>query len=102
MQAAALTTLKADMMELAKRLDRSERDRDALHKKLFDAIEEKESSNRRLEAIGAAHESRITEMHCVIVELRKKLNAKQESAIVEENETEGSSKLDQRTVKIID
>lgn len=40
--------------------------------------------------ISAAHESRITEMHCVIAELSKKLRTKQENIIMEENEPDGS------------
>lgn len=80
-------------MELSARLQNSERERELMQKKLNEALEEKERSQRRLEAVGAAHESKITEMHCVIVELSKKLKNKQESAIMEEHEPEGSGKL---------
>lgn len=90
LQVAALSALKTEVMELSARLQHSERERESVQKKLNDALEEKERSQRRLEAIGSTHESRITEMHCVIVELSRKLKAKQESAIIEEHEPDGS------------
>lgn len=55
-----------------------------------DAIDEKERIQRRLESIGSSHESRMTEMHCVIVELNKKLKYQQENAILEDQEPDGS------------
>lgn len=71
------------------RLQKSELEKEALKCQLKQALEESVRSQHRLEAIGAAHESRITEMHCVIVELNKKLKAQQESAIMEEPEGSG-------------
>lgn len=94
---AALSALKTEVLELSGRLQHSERERESIQKKLNDALEEKERSQRRLEGIGAAHESRITEMHCVIVELSRKLKAKQESAIIEEHEPDGSGEYSIRT-----
>lgn len=92
---AALSALKTEVLELSTRLQNSERERDSIQKKLGDALEEKERSQRRLEAIASAHESRITEMHCVIVELSKKLKNQQDSAIIEEHEPDGSGKINQ-------
>lgn len=85
-----MSALKTEVLELSARLQNSERERDQMQRKLADAMEEKERSHRRLEAVSSAHESRITEMHCVIVELSKKLKNHQENAIMEEHETEGS------------
>lgn len=87
LQVAALSALKTEVLELSARLQNCERERDSIQKKFED---EKERSHRRLEAVSSAHESRITEMHCVIAELSKKLKNQQESAIIEERETEGS------------
>lgn len=78
------------MLELSARLQNSERERDVAQRKLTDALEERERSQRRLESIGATHESRITEMHCIIVELNRKLKTRQDNAIMEEHEPEGS------------
>ncbi|KAL5276751.1 MCC family protein [Megaselia abdita] len=55
-----------------------------------EAIEDKEQTFRRLEMMSNSHESRITEMHCVIAELSKKLRNKQDNVIMEETEVEGS------------
>lgn len=78
------------MLELSTRLQKSEQERDLIQKKLNEALVEKERSQRRLDSVGAAHESKITEMHCVIVELSKKLKNQQENAILEEQEPDGS------------
>lgn len=86
---AALSALNSDMMELKTRLQKAEIEREALKCQLHEALEERERAHRRLEAVGAAHESRITEMHCVIVELNKKLKAQQDNAIIEESEGSG-------------
>lgn len=90
MQVAALSALKTEVLELSARLQNSERERECMQRKLNEAIEEKERSQRRLESIGSAHESRITEMHCIIVELNKKLKSRQDNAIIEEHEPDGS------------
>lgn len=78
------------MVELSERLKISEQQRDLIQKRLNEALDDKERTQRRLESIGAAHESRITEMHCVIVELNKKLKYQQENAIIEDPEPDGS------------
>lgn len=85
-----MSALKTEVLELSARLQNSERERDVAQRKLTDAMEERERSQRRLESIGATHESRITEMHCIIVELNRKLKTRQDNAIMEEHEPEGS------------
>lgn len=90
---AALSALKTEVLELSARLQNAERDRECAHRKLVDAVEEKERAQRRLESIGGAHEARITEMHCIIVELNRKLKNQQNNAIMEEHEPEGSGKI---------
>lgn len=90
LQVAALSALQTEVIELSDRLKKSEHERDLIDKKLNDALDEKERTQRRLESIGAAHESRITEMHCVIVELNKKIKFQQENAILEDQEPDGS------------
>lgn len=57
---------------------------------MVEAMEEKDRAYRRLESIGSAHEARTTEMHCIIVELNRKLKSRMENAIMEEHEPEGS------------
>lgn len=93
LQVAALSALKTEVLELSARLQHSERDREIMQRKLNDANDEKERSQRRLDSVGAANESRITEMHCIIVELNKKLKSKNENAIIEEHEPDGSGWL---------
>lgn len=90
---AALSALQTEVLELSARLQNSEREREILQRKLNDAIDEKERAQRRLESVGSSHESRITEMHCIIVELSKKLKMRQDNAIMEECEPEGSGNL---------
>lgn len=87
---AALSSLNNDMIEMKTRLQKAELEKEALKCQLREALEESVRSQRRLEALGAAHESRITEMHCVIVELNKKLKVQQDSAIMEEPEGSGN------------
>lgn len=87
---AALSALETEVIELSERLKKSEQERDLAKKRLHEAIDEKERTQRRLESVGAVHESRITEMHCVIVELNKKLKFQQENAIIEDPEPDGS------------
>ncbi|XP_031620073.1 colorectal mutant cancer protein [Contarinia nasturtii] len=90
LQVAALSALETEVVELSERLKISEQQRDLIQKKLNEALDDKERTQRRLESIGSAHESRITEMHCVIVELNKKLKFQQENAIIEDQEPDGS------------
>jgi hypothetical protein len=90
---AALTALNTEVLELKKCLQKSEGDKEHLRGQLKEAYDERERGQRRLESIGAAHESRLTEMHCVIVELNRKLKMQQENAIMEEHEPDGSGEF---------
>lgn len=92
LQLAALSALKTEVLDLTSRLKNAERERDAMHRKMVEAVDEKERAQRRLESIGAAHEARTTEMHCIIVELNRKLKSRHENAIMEEHEPDGSGK----------
>ncbi|CAD7085102.1 unnamed protein product [Hermetia illucens] len=78
------------MEDLTQKLKELEHSNNELRKRLDEAVEEKQEAYCRLEVISVAHESRITEMHCVIAELSKKLRAKQDATIAEESEQEGS------------
>lgn len=90
---AALSALETEVVELSERLKISEQQRDLIQKRLNEALDDKERAQRRLESIGAAHESRITEMHCVIVELNKKLKYQQENAIIEDQEPDSGENI---------
>lgn len=90
MQVAALSALETEVLDLSKRLNDSEQERNSVQRKLNEALNDKERTQRRFESIEAVYESRITEMHCVIVELNKKLKYQQENSILEDQEPEGS------------
>lgn len=81
------------MIELRARLQKSDLEKEELKMQIRELFDEKDNTQRHLEAISQAHESRITEMHCVIVELNKKLKVQQDTAIIEETEPEGSGKF---------
>ncbi|EDW59244.1 colorectal mutant cancer protein isoform X2 [Drosophila virilis] len=74
--------LENRVRELSQRLQQAER-------QLAESNVERDMCHKRLEVVSQAHECRITEMHCVIAELSKKLRSKQEHIIVEEQEPEG-------------
>ncbi|XP_059218622.1 colorectal mutant cancer protein isoform X3 [Stomoxys calcitrans] len=82
--------LETKVRELTQRLQQAEEQRSSVQLQLEECSAEKDLCLRRLEVLSAAHECRITEMHCVIAELSKKLRNKQESTILEEQEPEGS------------
>ncbi|XP_060645866.1 colorectal mutant cancer protein isoform X1 [Drosophila nasuta] len=73
--------LENRVRELTQRLQQAER-------QLTESQTERDMCHKRLEVVSQAHECRITEMHCVIAELSKKLRSKQEHIIVEEQEPE--------------
>ncbi|EDV43061.2 uncharacterized protein Dana_GF16706, isoform A [Drosophila ananassae] len=75
--------LENRVRELTQRLQQAER-------QLSESNAEREMCHKRLEVVSQAHECRITEMHCVIAELSKKLRSKQDHIIVEEQEPDGS------------
>lgn len=83
------------MMELRARLQKSDIEKEELKIQLREYFDDKDNTQRHLEAISQQHESRITEMHCVIVELNKKLKQQQDTAIIEETEPEGSGEYNQ-------
>ncbi|XP_023176592.2 colorectal mutant cancer protein isoform X1 [Drosophila hydei] len=74
--------LENRVRELSQRLQQAER-------QLAESNVERDMCHKRLEVVSQAHECRITEMHCVIAELSKKLRNKQEHIIMEELEPEG-------------
>ncbi|XP_061395644.1 colorectal mutant cancer protein [Musca vetustissima] len=86
----SLQQLETKVRELTQLLHQAEEQKSAIQQQLEECKAEKELCLRRLEVVSAAHECRITEMHCVIAELSKKLRSKQESTILEEQEPEGS------------
>uniref|UniRef100_A0A034WMI0 Colorectal mutant cancer protein n=1 Tax=Bactrocera dorsalis TaxID=27457 RepID=A0A034WMI0_BACDO len=86
----SLQQLESQVRDLMHRLQISEQQRADLQHQLEECNGEKDLCLRRLEVVSAAHECRITEMHCVIAELSKKLRAKQETVIIEENEPDES------------
>ncbi|XP_073818964.1 colorectal mutant cancer protein isoform X2 [Musca autumnalis] len=86
----SLQQLETKVRELTQLLRQTEEQKLAIQQQLEECKAEKEVCLRRLEVVSAAHECRITEMHCVIAELSKKLRNKQESTILEEQEPEGS------------
>jgi len=78
------------MNDLRMRLQKSDIEKEDLKAQMRKMFEEKDNTQKHLEAISQAHENRITEMHCIIVELNKKLKIQQDTAILEETEPEGS------------
>lgn len=84
--------LEGKVRELTQRLQYAEEQSLQLKDQLKKCNKEKELNLKRLEIISSAHECRITEMHCVIAELTKKLHNKEENIIMEEHEPEGSGK----------
>lgn len=75
--------LENRVRDLTQRLQQAER-------QLTESNTEREICHKRLEVVSQAHECRITEMHCVIAELSKKLRSKQDHVIMEEQEPDGS------------
>uniref|UniRef100_A0A3B4DDL0 EF-hand domain-containing protein n=1 Tax=Pygocentrus nattereri TaxID=42514 RepID=A0A3B4DDL0_PYGNA len=87
---AAVASLKGDVVELNKRLLQSERERDALEKRLAKAQCEQSHLLREHEDVQERttlrYEERITELHSVIAELNKKIDLLQGTTIREEDE----------------
>ncbi|KAH8417868.1 hypothetical protein KR222_007413 [Zaprionus bogoriensis] len=71
--------LETRVRELSQRLQQAER-------QLVESNVDRDMCHKRLEIVSQAHECRITEMHCVIAELSKKLRSKQQHIIMEEEE----------------
>ncbi|XP_052556942.1 colorectal mutant cancer protein isoform X2 [Tympanuchus pallidicinctus] len=87
---AALASLKGDIVELNKRLQQTERERDLLEKKLAKAQCEQSHLMREHEDVQEQttlrYEERITELHSIIAELNKKIDRLQGTTIREEDE----------------
>ncbi|XP_033020680.1 colorectal mutant cancer protein isoform X1 [Lacerta agilis] len=87
---AALASLKGDIVELNKRLQHTERERDSLEKKLAKAQCEQSHLMREHEDVQERttlrYEERITELHSIIAELNKKIDRLQGTTIREEDE----------------
>uniref|UniRef100_A0A8B9DWU9 MCC regulator of WNT signaling pathway n=2 Tax=Anser cygnoides TaxID=8845 RepID=A0A8B9DWU9_ANSCY len=87
---AALASLKGDIVELNKRLQQTERERDLLEKKLAKAQCEQSHLMREHEDVQERttlrYEERITELHSIIAELNKKIDRLQGTTIRKENE----------------
>lgn len=116
---AALASLKGDIVELNKRLQQTERERDLLEKKLAKAQCEQSHLMREhedaQERTTLRYEERIAELHGVIAELSKKIDHLQGAASREEDEyselrselsqsqheiTEDSRSVDQTSISI--
>lgn len=85
-----IQSLNKDMNDLRIRLQKADMEKEELKLQIRKLFDEKDSTQKHLEAISQQHENRITEMHCIIVELNKKLKIQQDTAIMEETEPEGS------------
>ncbi|XP_030049353.1 colorectal mutant cancer protein isoform X3 [Microcaecilia unicolor] len=87
---AALASLKGDIVELNKRLQQTERERDVLEKKLTKSQCEQSLLMREHEEVQERatlrYEERITELHSIIAELNKKIDRLQGTTIREEDE----------------
>ncbi|XP_062460191.1 colorectal mutant cancer protein isoform X2 [Pezoporus occidentalis] len=87
---ASLASLKGDIVELNKRLQQTEGERDLLEKKLAKAQCEQSHLMREHEDLQEQttlrYEERITELHSIIAELNKKIDRLQGATIREEDE----------------
>nr|XP_033784983.1 LOW QUALITY PROTEIN: colorectal mutant cancer protein [Geotrypetes seraphini] len=87
---AALASLKGDIVELNKRLQQTERERDVLEKKFAKSQCEQSLLMREHEEVQERatlrYEERITELHSIIAELNKKIDRLQGTTIREEDE----------------
>ncbi|KGL72998.1 Colorectal mutant cancer protein, partial [Tinamus guttatus] len=104
---AALASLKGDIVELNKRLQQTERERDLLEKKLAKAQCEQSHLMREHEDVQERttlrYEERITELHSIIAELNKKIDRLQGATIREEDEySELRSELSQSQHEVND
>ncbi|KAJ7417684.1 Colorectal mutant cancer protein [Willisornis vidua] len=118
---AALASLKGDIVELNKRLQQTEKERDLLEKKLAKAQCEQSHLMREHEDVQERttlrYEERITELHSIIAELNKKIDRLQGTTIREEDEyselrselsqsqqevNEDSRSMDQNSVSVLE
>ncbi|XP_060602738.1 colorectal mutant cancer protein-like isoform X1 [Ruditapes philippinarum] len=87
---ATITSLKGEIIELRSRLQRDDLEKDSLEKQLAklhaDRRNIQDDYDERLDEITFRYEERITELHSVIAELRKKIERHQINVIREEDE----------------
>ncbi|KAG5682099.1 hypothetical protein PVAND_011478 [Polypedilum vanderplanki] len=76
--------------DLKTQLRKSNEEREKLRLQIQKLFAEKDETCKHIAAISQAHENKITEMHCIIVELSKKLKMQQDNAIIEEPEGSAS------------
>nr|XP_022311817.1 colorectal mutant cancer protein-like isoform X1 [Crassostrea virginica] len=92
---AALTSLKGEIIELNNRLHHVTSERDILEKQVnrlqADKLRLQQECEKRLEITAGRYEERITELHSVIAELRKKIERHQINVIREEDEYEDAA-----------
>nr|XP_034320672.1 colorectal mutant cancer protein-like isoform X1 [Crassostrea gigas] len=92
---AALTSLKGEIIELNNRLHHVTSERDILEKQVnrlqADKLRLQHECEKRLDITAGRYEERITELHSVIAELRKKIERHQINVIREEDEYEDSA-----------
>ncbi|XP_052786961.1 colorectal mutant cancer protein-like isoform X2 [Mya arenaria] len=89
---ATLTSLKGEINELRSRLQRDSLERDSFEKQLDKLHAEnrnlQDDYDERIDELTFRYEERITELHSVIAELRKKIERHQINVIREEDEDE--------------
>lgn len=84
-----------DLTELKTKLLHADAEKEKLAKQVRQLFKDKDETQRHLQSLAISHENKITEMHCIIAELSKKLNIQKENQIAEESENDqNSSKLE--------
>lgn len=86
---AALTSLKNDVLHLTERLHAASQERDLLEA----ALNKTELERLRLEGDADTQTQRVTELHCVIAELSRKLERQRGAVIAEAEEAEEADDL---------
>lgn len=94
---AALSSLKGEMIELSNELKRVQTEKEILEKQAarhqIEKLRIQKDADDRFEQQMTRYEDRITELHSVIAELRKKIDQRQINVIREEDEFEESDGL---------
>jgi hypothetical protein len=83
------SALNNEIIELRERLQKSDLEKDELKVQVQNFYDDKVNTQRHWETITNNYDTRITEMHSIIIELNKKLKVQQDKAIIEENEGSG-------------
>lgn len=79
------------MTELKTKLLQADSEKDKLAKQVRQLFKDKDETQRHLQSLAVSHENKITEMHCIIAELSKKLNIQRDNQIAEESENDQNS-----------